>query len=107
MYQVRKLKKKDCEDTSYKMFRNYLCMIGKLIIREPLVIVPQCLYKITLELAFKGQQGIVKTKQCLCPNVWWPGIDKEAESMCRRCHRCQLVGPSMPHLNQYTKETEL
>ena len=30
-------------------------------------------------------------KQCLRTIVWWPGIDKEAEGVCKTCHGCQLV----------------
>ena len=30
-------------------------------------------------------------KQRLRAKVWWPGIDKEVERVCRTCHGCQLV----------------
>ena len=87
---IRSGKWEDCRCTRYKMVRDELCMIGKLILRGTCIVIPQCLWKSILELAHEGHQGIVKTKQ------WWPGIDKEAETLCRRCHGCQLVGPGMP-----------
>ena len=59
--------------------------------------IPQCIRKSILELTHKGHQGTVKVKQILHTKVWWPGIDKEAEAVCHRCHGCQFVGPGMPH----------
>lgn len=35
---------------------------------------------------------MMKTKQRLRTKVWWPGIDKEAETVCKTCHGCQVVG---------------
>ena len=36
-------------------------------------------------------------EQRLRAKVWWPGIDKEAERVCKTCHGCQLVAqPSKP-----------
>jgi len=32
----------------------------------------------------------VKTKSMLRIKVWWPGMDKEAERLCRTCHGCQV-----------------
>ena len=93
---IRSGKWEDCRCTRYKMVRDELCMIGKLILRGTRIVIPQCLRKSILELAHEGHQGIVKTKQRRRTKVWWPGIDKEAEALCRRCHGCQLVGPGMP-----------
>ena len=44
-----------------------------------------------LELAHEGHPGIVAMKQQLRNEVWWPGIDKVAERICKTCHGCQLV----------------
>ena len=51
---------------------------------------PKELRKRVLELAHEGHQGIVKTKSMLRIKVWWPGMDKEAERLCRTCHGCQV-----------------
>ena len=44
-------------------------------------------------------------KQRLCTKVWWPGIDKEAEGVCKTCHGCQLV--SQPLKPEPMVRTEL
>ena len=44
-----------------------------------------------LNLAHEEHQGIVKTKNRLRTEVWWPKIDKEAEELCKKCHECQVT----------------
>ena len=44
-------------------------------------------------------------KQRLRTKVWWPGIDKEAEGVCKTCHGCQLV--SQPLKPESMVRTEL
>ena len=44
-------------------------------------------------------------KQRLRTKVWWPGIDKEAEGVCKTCHGCQLV--SQPLKPEPMVRTEL
>ena len=42
---------------------------------------------------------IVKTKYQLRSKVWWPGMDKDVENVCKVCHGCQVTsgyGPSEP-----------
>ena len=58
-----------------------------------------------MELAHEGHQGIVKTKVRLRSKVWWPGLDKDVENLCRRCHDCQVLG--MPSPPEPVKPTEL
>ena len=58
--------------------------------------VPRKLRRRVLDLAHKGHQGIVKTKERLRSKVWWPGIDKEAEKKCRECFGCQMVSKHVP-----------
>ena len=48
-----------------------------------------------IELSHEGHQGMAKMKQRLHTKVWWPGIDREAETFCKTYHGCQVVsGPS-------------
>jgi len=35
-------------------------------------------------------------KRRLRTNVWWPGIDREAETFCKTCRACQVVGLPQP-----------
>ncbi|XP_014678136.1 PREDICTED: uncharacterized protein K02A2.6-like [Priapulus caudatus] len=85
--------------------RYELATLGQLILRGTKLVIPTSLRKRTVQLAHEGHQGIVKTKQRLRTKVWWPGIDRAAEHVCRMCHECQLVGtPSPP---EPLKRTEL
>ena len=57
--------------------------------------IPHALRKQVFQLAHEGHQGIVKTKNRLRSKVWWPKIDKDAESLCKVCNGCQAVGDSV------------
>ena len=73
-----------------------LCVIGKLVLRGTRIVIPQVLRQQTLTLAHEGHIGIVSMKQRLRSKVWWPGIDREAERYCKKCHSCQLVSQPSP-----------
>ena len=53
---------------------------------------PRAAQKRTLMSEDKGHPGIVKTKQRLHTNVWWPNIDKEVELPVKSCPACQVNG---------------
>lgn len=77
--------------------RQELCVLGNLVVRGTRLVIPKSLQKNVLTLAHHGHQGLVKTKERLRSKVWWPGIDREAERVCRTCHGCQVVQlPSNP-----------
>ena len=44
-------------------------------------------------LAHEGHQDLVKTKQLLRENVWFPGIDRLAKREMETCIACQANGP--------------
>ena len=79
-----------------RSLRNEFSSCDGVVLRGERIFVPQCLRSRVLSLAHEGHQGIVKTKSRLRLKVWWPGIDKEAENLCRQCMSCQLVGSSVP-----------
>ena len=89
----------------FKAVRNELIVLGKLVLRGTRLVIPMKLRKQVLDLAHKGHQGIVKTKQRLRTKVWWPSIDRQAEQRCRTCHGCQLVWKPLPP--EPLKRTEL
>jgi len=80
----------NCSCKKYLPVRQELCNYGNLLLRGTGIIIPKELRKRVLELAHKGHQGIVKTKSMLRVKVWWPGMDKEGERLCRTCHGCQV-----------------
>jgi len=49
-----------------------------------------------VNLAHKGHQGVVKTKERLRRKVWRPGMDLQAEKRCIECYECQLVTKNVP-----------
>ena len=70
------------EAPEYKHVRSELSVLGKLVI-------PLSLRKTVLDIGHEGHQGIVKTKAKLRESVWWPGIDRDAERIVRKCHACK------------------
>ena len=44
-------------------------------------------------------------KRRLRTKVWWPGLNKDAQEVCKTCHPCQVVGA--PNSPEPVKTTEL
>ena len=65
--------------------------IGKLVQRGTRIVMPETLRNTTLKIAHEGHPAIVLMKRRLRTKVWWPGIDRDAEDVCRKCHPCQVV----------------
>ena len=77
----------------YSCIKNELCIVGQLVMRGTrIVIIPQSLRSEVVRLAHEDHQGIVKMKDSLRSKVWWPKMDGDAESVCKKCHGCQVVG---------------
>ena len=47
----------------------------------------------------QDHQGMVGMKSRARSIVWWPNIDKEIEAMVRKCHDCQTVSTTQPHVS--------
>lgn len=63
------------------------------------IIVPESLRKLVLEELHQSHFGIVKMKMIARSYVWWPGIDRQVESMaasCAICVRARKAPPSVP-----------
>ena len=74
------------------------------MLRGTRLLIPTSLRRRVLDLAHKGHQGVVTTKQRLRTKVWWAGIDKQVEDRCKTCHSCQLVGlPTPPEPLKHTE----
>ena len=67
--------------------------------------IPRNLREHVLKLAHESHPGIVAMKQHLRSKVLWPGIDKQAEKVCRECFGCQLT--SQPIKPEPMVRTEL
>ena len=67
---------------------------GNIVLNDKKIVVPENLRQWTLAIAHERHQGIVKTKALLEEKVWWPGIDRQVESLIKSCHACQV--PAQP-----------
>ena len=81
------------ETRSFFSIKEELSTFGNLVLRGSRIVIPSSLRQTTLQLAHEGHQGIVRTKQLMREKVWWPGIDREVESLIRSCISCQAQGP--------------
>ena len=77
----------------YKLLRDEVTVVGRLVMRGMRIVVPLSLRERVLELAHEGHQGIVKTKDRLRSNVWWPSMNAMVERHCKKCLGCQAVTP--------------
>ncbi|KAJ8339345.1 hypothetical protein SKAU_G00361310 [Synaphobranchus kaupii] len=57
-------------------------------------VVPSGLRARVLSMAHEGHLGIVRVKQRCRDLVWWPGIDRDIETMVKDCVPCLLSGKS-------------
>jgi len=60
------------------------------------VIIPPCLRTRVLDDLHSGYIGVVKIKSLAHSNVWWPGIDKDIESIGKSCVGRQEVKNAPP-----------
>ena len=81
---------------SIKSVRSELSECDGVILRGKRIFIPPNLQDQILKLAHEGHQGIVKCKQRLRSKVWWVGMDKDIESLCKTCELCQLVSAYNP-----------
>ena len=93
------------EFKEYQPVQGELNGIGILVNRGTRIVLPKQLRCEALKLVHEGHPGIVAMKERLRTKVWWPGIDKEAEGVCKTCHGCQLV--SQPLKPERMVRTEL
>ena len=80
--------------TPYKLLRDEILVIGRLVMRGMRIVVPLSLHERDLELAREGYLGIVKTNDRLRSKVWWPNMNSVVERHCKRCLGCQAVTPA-------------
>ena len=57
------------------------------------IVMPASLRHRALQLAHEEHQGLIKTKQLLRKEIWFPRIDQQAETMVQHCLPCQAANP--------------
>ena len=75
----------------YQQIHTELSVSHGIIVRGHRIVIPKSLRERVLSLAHTGHQGIAKNKQLLRTKVWWPGIDKDVESLVKSCVPCQAT----------------
>ena len=66
---------------------------GEILLHDNKIVIPKDLQMRVIEIAHEGHQGIVRTKQLLREKVYFPGIDKLVENICKSCIPCQASTP--------------
>ena len=74
----------DSVPKEYLPVRSELTFIGEVILRGTSIVIDE------------GHQGVLKRKERLRTKVWWPGMEREAETRCAECYECQLVTKNVP-----------
>ena len=68
----------------YRLLRDEITVVGRLVMRGMRIVIPVSLLKRVLELAREGHQGIVKTKDRLRSKLWWPDMNSMVERHCKK-----------------------
>ena len=72
----------------YALIKHELTFKKGMLLRGTMLVIPISLRERILKLAHQYHQGISKTKALLREKVWWPGINKEVESLIKACVAC-------------------
>ena len=76
--------------SSVRAIRNELTVSDNdILLRDTRLVIPTALRSQVIQLAHEGHQGITKTKALLRSKVWFPGMDRDTETVVQRCVPCQ------------------
>ena len=89
------------EISKYLHTASELSICEGLILRNSRIVVPKALQKDILQKLHSGHQGINKCKRRAAQSVWWPGLNKDLDTMVSNCSTCckmqfQLAEPLIP-----------
>ena len=73
----------------FKVHANELCVEGNCVLWGSRVIIPKILQNRVLKLLHEMHPGTSRMKALARSYVWWPGMDKDVESMVRNCRICE------------------
>jgi len=66
---------------------------GEILLHDNRIVIPKDLQMRIIDLAHEGHERIVKTKQLLREKIYFPGIDKLVENVCKSCIPCLASTP--------------
>ena len=82
-----------------ELLREYWCYRDELGIQEGIiykgnqVVIPSTVRDDILRQLHEGHQGIDKTRRLARASVFWPGINRDIERLCKACEHCQQLQP--------------
>lgn len=71
--------------------KDELHVYGQLLLCSTRIVVARLLHDRVVQLVHKGHQGMMKIKYRLRSKVWWPGMEKKVEKICKVCHGYQVT----------------
>ena len=77
----------------FARFAAEISVTDGIVLRGHRIIVPHQLRVRVINIAHQSHQGMVRTKQCIRVEVWFPGIDSAVEEMVKSCIPCQASNP--------------
>jgi len=77
---------------------------NNLLVRGPRIVVPKKLRERVLVELHAGHFGIVKMKGLARSYCWWPGIDRDIESLASSCESCLLSRNNPPKVAKHAWE---
>nr|XP_037276745.1 uncharacterized protein K02A2.6-like [Rhipicephalus microplus] len=96
-YVMSRWPEKGCLAENIKLFfrmQEELSVIDGLLFRAERVVPPAALASRLVMMAHESHPGIVRTKQRLREQYWWPGMDSDVESLVRNCAVCKASDKS-------------
>ena len=72
-----------------------LAVVDGMVVRGDRIGVPETLRQRMIEIAHKGHQGQVQTKQPQRAHVWFPGMDSQCDNFESTCIYCQSNSPDV------------
>ena len=98
----RSAKDVDAATAPFFAVRQELSCKDSLLFRGERLVVPTALRAQVISNAHEAHQGLVRTKQRLRGKFWWPGMEREAQTMLQSCVLCSAheahVKPCRPPL---------
>ena len=77
----------------YWQLRHQISVMSDVLVMNNRVIIPPSLRPGILSKLHLGHQGIEKTRALARETVYWPGIDKDVELLCKSCSVCVTKAP--------------
>ena len=77
----------------FYQIRHELSVKDNILLKQHQIVIPKALQPQILQMAHQQHQGIVKMKNMLHENVWWPTINQDVENLITTCHACQVNTP--------------